>query len=196
MSIYNPELGQGPSREAAVTRGSEVFLYHAELQLPGGVLYDKDETSQEWGINGDILAVINLPPSQGLHSKRLAIVDHGEFDKDNPPDAFVKKGVPLASLGTATARYALVGLNYLPKDLAVAYCPLQTGATRVGRNRERENYLLGLTPAEENVRAVSAEHLSVLLDRDNGITIADHSTNGTIVELPEVTVEHAHDHTD
>lgn len=185
MPAANPDLIQGPSPETLTPPGQEVFLHHADLQLQGNVLYGRDEASEEWGINGDVLAVINLPGSKGEQGKRLAVVDYGVFDKDTPPDAFAKKGLPLASLGKASERFALIGLNYLPKDLAVAYCPLHEGTTDLGRNRERENYLLGLTPSEENVKTISRQHLSVSLDAKAKITVSDHSTQGTYLNVPE-----------
>lgn len=182
--MSNQNSLQPPSPEVSELHGQEVQLHHQEIELPGGVLHDRQEASERWGINGDITAVITLPGEKGNVGNQFAIVDYGPIDDNNRPYGFHDGQSPITFLGHVSQRYGIIGMNLKPNELIVAYSPLTPGNMNLGRNTEHNNYLLGLAPSEDNVGNISRQHLSIQLEENGHIKIADHSSNGTKVEIP------------
>lgn len=172
-------------------RGQDVRLHHQSLELTGVPLHTKAEASERWGINGDVLAVIKLPrgKSQEPHIN-LAVIDSGPIEPGEDARPFLSpSGEPLGVEGQASERYGLYGLNHVPTGLGFAYIAVPEGKTTIGRNGEdRHNFLLGIHPKEKGVGRISRSQATITRETVGGagdrITIADHSSNGTVVEIP------------
>lgn len=172
-----------PKPEQNQPYGHDVILHNSELELPAVELYGRDEAVEKWGINGNVMSVIKLPGDSDKGVKHFAVVDYGHTNFDDAPYMFANQDGPITFIGKSPDRYVLVGLTHSAKNQLFAFFPLKTGETAVGRNDQRQNCLLGLSPAESNVEKISRQHLTVNLDEHATITITDHSTNGTIVEI-------------
>ncbi len=168
-----------------------VELHNNSLVLDSDHALRTIEEAREQAFNGKILAEIELPAKvygQDL-DKTLAILD---FSKDIPEkgkailfNPSIKK--ELDNLGVTRSRYGLITLNYTPEELLVGFIDLRPEQTvTIGRSSdEHNNYLLGLNDARDDNSHLSREQLSIHLDKDNHISIEDHSTNGTKVVIPK-----------
>ncbi len=150
-------------------------------------LMGRDEAVEMWGINGDILATITLPGEP--ESKEIAIVDYGEPDVVNPRPITIFEGQPIRTFGVARQRYGLHSLNYVPESHMATHVGFEEGASvelgrdltdRTGNNDA--NYKLGLGDNEKGNTLISRHHATVTIEGDK-ITVADHSTNGSLVRF-------------
>jgi hypothetical protein len=147
-------------------------------------IISKSDAIAEQGINGDILAVIELPPDDDAHgkAKRIAIVDFG-------PGAEDPEGVPVALLhdepvwymGVASNRFGLFGMNYSPTTHLSPYVPLTDKPAVLGTNSEHASYFMGLSVNDPTAESsLSLAHVSIEVIEDR-IVIEDSSELGTTV---------------
>src|SRR3990167_870916 len=71
------KTGSKPQETGEILRGEVVELHNDKL-LAKGVLMDRDESRKRFGLNGDVLAVIEMPPSEEGFRKQIGIVDFGK----------------------------------------------------------------------------------------------------------------------
>lgn len=152
-----------------------------------GELYSVEQAREEFGVNGSILAVIDLPTEDELVTKKVGIIDFGEDTAQTKPYPFwhPEQGVPLKGLGRVEDRFGLVGMNYQPADMFIGYAPIKEQGITIGRENDEmgNNYRLGLTTADT---ALSRNHATINIDPSEGMVyIEDQSANGTIVTVAE-----------
>lgn len=177
-------------RSAAMQPSIEYSLQHQQIELDttGVPLVPHNEAVELYAINGDILATVTLPGEE--QDREIAVVDYGEPDPDNPKPVFVFEGQGIPLYGYARERYGLRGLNYTPEGHMTTHVGFSDGDTiELGRNNHDRaanhdaNYRLGLTNDNADTQLISRQHATLRLV--NGVlTIQDHSTNGSIVRLP------------
>ncbi len=165
----------------------EVSLHGRNLALrPDLYLYDRRVAVDNFGINGNVLAIIKLPARRGarLSSLNIAVTDYQGAGEGGI--MFCYKGLALPSLGRLSRgqRYALIGLNYTCPEHLALWAPLPTEGVVLGRNSDNANYLLGLVSGDlqSEYGLLSRAHATVTLNPEGRVVIRDHSTNGTVVE--------------
>jgi hypothetical protein len=168
------------------------------LDLKGKPLMDRDTARAVTGVNGDILATFTLPTNgelPGESAREIAIVDFGEdTSEENPQPVFFHEGNPIPMMGKARRRYGMEAITYTPDSHMSTYAPLQEGKTTLGRGERATggsdaSYKLGISDGSRDVAAISREHLTLNLDGDS-LLIEDHSTNGTLLRVPEKSVDY------
>ncbi len=168
-----------PSAEELAQKSGIQRLHESEA-LVGSPLMTKEQTIQQHGVQGTLLAKIILPEeSEGSRGKEVGIVDFGEFSEADAPAIYHVEGKPMNVFGKAQSRYGLVALNYTPVDHIRAYYPLHEGTTVFGRRPGHLSHDLGLDQTEPGNTAISRDHLTITVTLDGTISLRDHSTNGT-----------------
>ncbi len=191
-NMQGPNSLQPFNPEVQVSASHEVFLHNEKIELTQTALYNRQESIRQFGINGDIRAIISMPGDKNKGVKQFAVVDFGSPDTEGDPYIFANQDGPITFTGSTPDRYALVGLKHAPRDQLFAFAPILPGETTIGRNSEHHNFKLGLFPNEDNVEQISRQHVSVRLSSEGRITITDHSTNGTKVEVADTERDVSH----
>lgn len=168
---------------------TEHELHHSSIEVPGSYVMSKQEALKEYGINGDIRAVITLPgDGSDEPPKQIAIIDFGDFEEEEPPFVISGEGMSKYSplYGRAKGRFGVFGLNYNPKDHLSSYEVLEDGVTDFGSQDpnfvSRHSFMLGLTEVAAGNDMVAPNHFSVEL-HGRGIRVSDHSDKGTKVAV-------------
>lgn len=170
-----------PSPELA---SQEIYLHGTQQELPMTPLIEKSAALDKYGINGDILARVSLPVPEGAEARDIGVVDYGEFDETTAPYHFVVDGQPIPMFGRPKSRYGLVALSYTPSEHMASQVPLfEDEATTIGRNSGDASYKLGLNEDRAGHAEISRSHATFTV-RGDTISISDHSTNGTNIEIP------------
>ena len=115
------KTGSKPQETGEILRGEVVELHNDKL-LAKGVLMDRDESRKRFGLNGDVLAVIEMPPSEEGFRKQIGIVDFGKTPEGEKHHMMwdPEDDRPIKMFSTKN-RFALFGLNYSPRDFMAAY---------------------------------------------------------------------------
>lgn len=182
MSIERyPQHEQDPLKLGPQLPTEVLELRRDETATLDSVMIPQDQASEKWGINGDVLGVVELPvnpesqddmvPPEG-QGFQIAIVDYGEdfSQKLLHSDKQV--------FGTARARYGLLALNYRnPMEGGrVVYAAVTSDEMTVGRHGGQD---LNLDADDyESLKAISREHFTLRVGAD-GLQVEDTSTNGT-----------------
>lgn len=163
-----------------------IDLHNESFELPRGkFLYNLEET-RSFGFNAVTVAEIVLPTladRRAREYKTLAILDYGKdipaegkpiFYSDDPD-------LSLVGYGVTHHRFNLVGINYQPDNVGLAYRPLVEGKTLSfgSDSSSPTNYYLGLSEPGNN--SLSKSHVSLTIGKKGRISIEDHSVNGTAV---------------
>lgn len=179
---------QAPTHETGQP-GLEVQLHGRTIDIKAGsFLKDLEPTRQEDGIDGLIIAELELPAKVSPGSdipKRIALVDFGKIPPGGKPivyDHVSGQALPFMRTGS---RFALMGLNYTPENSHVPMVEVPEGTSlTLGRDISlgKHNNLLDLT-GEGNAE-LSRRHVTISVDGLGNVAIADHSTNGTTLSVP------------
>lgn len=190
----HPAEAQSDRPEGEQLPHRSVFLHHQSVES-SGVLIGEEQARQEYAVNGDILAVLELPPkTAGAKPRRVGVVDFGEEAVADKKPVFVvsmeEVGQPM-TYGKAASRYGLVGLNYIPDDHLAPYAPItEEKPVVLGRTAFNKaapfsiNHILGLSQPPDQPSYLSRDHATVTVGPESGVYVADHSTHGTTVEIP------------
>lgn len=157
---------------------------------PAQVLIEKSQAYEQFGISGDIVAILRLP-GQG-RERLIALVDFGNSEElGNPGITSLEPQASQTEINSiAQSRYGLQGLNYLKNSQEPARAFLTDNSTIVGRGREHlVGDDLGLSEKETDTMMISREHLRIDIQPNGRLLISDLSTNGTSVIKPADTSE-------
>jgi hypothetical protein len=183
--VITPQAFARPEQLAATPYKVE-FLHNETLALPmSRPLMGRAEALDKHAVNGDILAVINLPVPEGAETRAIAVVDFGKFEPGNEPLRFILEGQPIKIMGKAPTRFGLRAISYTPSGHLGSDVPLYEGDTGFGRESKQggdPSYALGLNEDKPSHTEISRDHMTVTL-KEGHLSISDHSTNGTEVLL-------------
>ena len=181
------------AEELAAEAGIKTERLGAEPLIipPSQVLVPKEQAIQNYGINGDVLAVITLPKGDDEDvAKDIAIIDFGELGEGEKVPLHIIHGQEMGhATGYAKSRYGLYPLNYSAESPHF-HAELQPDNPIVlGRNEHNHNAVLGLAHGQRGTAYTSREHLTVKLGSDGSIDLLDHSTHGTVIKYRDNTAQ-------
>ena len=186
------KISNTPIENESLSENQQTILIHNQsLKLDSKRVLRSLDESREQAMNGQVVAEIEIPSKvHGLDiDKTIAIMDYGEDIPEKGRAILYNPSVnkELDNLGVTRSRYGLITQNYKPEELIAGFVVLKADQiVTIGRNKEdRNNYLLGLLDMRDDNSHLSREHFSIHIDKDNNISIEDHSTNGTKVVIPK-----------
>ena len=193
-------LGEFPEREVneaarAMAGGGDSTLYLPDKELlrnesttldPDHPWMPKPEALRKHGINGSVIALIELPKSsEELKPKQLAVVDYGDVDPGDKVTTMFVAGHDVGHIaGYVKSRFGIKAFNYTPDSRSPSYVPLDEPSLTFGRidsDKDNRNYKLGIGPDSPGVDLTSRSHFTVDTQPDGNIKVTDHSTNGTTI---------------
>ncbi len=160
----------------------EYQLHRGALKLPEEAVMDIGKAREEYGVNGMVLAEITLPAAEHSQSEpKIGLVDFGALATERPTPVKYVDGRPAEELGVTHSRYALIALNYMGEGDRAPFLELSKAEMTIGR--QNIHPMLGLTSTPDG-SLISRRHFTVEQSEDGkGLTIRDHSTNGTRIKV-------------
>jgi hypothetical protein len=178
---FTSSLDQDPLRLGPELAYETTELHENQMTVDG-VLVNANAAKEKWHIDGDIMAIIELPATiyeanaeRSPEDMRIAIVDYGK-------DWQTKKYLDIApGLGGPLTRYQLRAINYTSQDHFMTSTGLpEDWDVEIGRGSSL-GHDLGLDELSYDLSAISRKHLTFKLHSNGKVDIRDHSANGTKV---------------